>query len=355
MRPRFPPSISSLRIAVELLFSVLVILTASHAVFAKSSFRVNPPQAWIRTIDFRADLTNEPTPAASSSSFLLDDHQTKVGEKTVDHYYHHVHRIETSAGLGDLSQLRFAFEPSYQQLAIHFIRIHRGQSLIDGLKPSEIKTVQQEEQLNQQLYNGTLRAIVFLNDLRVGDIVEYAFTVSGDNPVFGGRFAETFYVADQQPIEHLTLRLLWPLGRPLSVKNENTEIAPQVRELQGSVEYFWEARHTKAIVEDDYTPDWFNPYPTVTVSEFKAWSEVVQWALPLYASPKLSSPELISRIKKWQDDFESPEQRTLAALRFVQDEIRYLGIELGRYSHQPTSPGKVLARRSGIAKTNRYF
>src|SRR5688500_15976321 len=61
-------------------------------------------------------------------------------------------------------------------------------------------------------------------------------------------------------------------------------------------------------------------------------------------------PELISKIQKWQTDLQSPEQRTVAALRFVQDEIRYLGIELGRYSHQPTSPAKVFARRFGDCK-----
>ena len=34
----------------------------------------------------------------------------------------------------------------------------------------------------------------------------------------------------------------------------------------------------------------------------------------------------------------------------MQDEIRYLGIELGRYSHQPTLPAKVFARRFGDCK-----
>lgn len=40
----------------------------------------------------------------------------------------------------------------------------------------------------------------------------------------------------------------------------------------------------------------------------------------------------------------------LAVLRFVQDEIRYLGIELGRHSHLPNPPARVLERRFGDCK-----
>ena len=343
------------RIAVSFLFCCVLATTASQATFAKASFAVKPPQPWIRTVGFAADSNAEQTSDSSGSLFLLDDHQTKVSGKTVDRYYHHVQKVNTAAGLDDLSQLRFYFEPSYQQLTIHFIHIHRSNSLIDGLRPAEIKVIQQEQELNQQLYNGTLAAVVFLHDLRVGDIVDYAYTVGGENPVFGGRYAETYYVGESQPIHHLSLRLLWPSNRSLKVKNENTDIAPTVRESDGNAEYVWEQRDTKGVVVENDTPDWFNPYPRITVSEFSSWNEVVQWALPLYASADPPSPELMAKIKKWQDESASQEQRTVAALRFVQDEIRYLGIELGRYSHQPTSPAKVLARRFGDCKDKSFL
>ena len=57
-----------------------------------------------------------------------------------------------------------------------------------------------------------------------------------------------------------------------------------------------------------------------------------------------------AKVSKWKDTLKTPEERALAALRFVQDEIRYLGIELGRYSHEPTRPEKVFARRFGDCK-----
>ena len=51
-----------------------------------------------------------------------------------ERYYHYYQRVDNTAGLEDLSQLRFYFEPSYQQLAIHFVRVLRGGSVIDAFE-----------------------------------------------------------------------------------------------------------------------------------------------------------------------------------------------------------------------------
>lgn len=342
-------AVSSLRTVFTALFSCALILAVSECTFAKPSFAVKAPPSWIRIIDSKAEPDGELTPSGGST-LILDDHQIRVSEKSVERYYHHVQRIDSAAGLDDLSQLKFYFEPSYQQLTIHFIRIQRGGTVIDALRPSEIKVIQQEESLKQQLYNGTLAALVLLNDLRVDDRVDYAYTVSGENPVLNGRFADSFYLADEQPIQHLSCRLIWPTQRPLALKNANIELAPEVHQTGGDTEYVWERRNVSAIDVEGDTPAWYDPYPAVSVSEFQTWADVTRWALPLYAATSLGAPEVTARIEKWKADFPSPEQRTVAALRFVQDEIRYLGIELGRYSHQPTLPDKVFARRFGDCK-----
>jgi hypothetical protein len=64
----------------------------------------------------------------------------------------------------------------------------------------------------------------------------------------------------------------------------------------------------------------------------------------LETSPEMR--EAIARFAKAPD----PASRALAAIRFVQDEVRYLGIELGENSHQPFPPKTVLGRRFGDCK-----
>ncbi len=341
------PTSRHARIATLLSCCALVLIWSQHTL-AKPSFSVRPPQPWVLSVSTDPPDPNRTVPS-SGSSFVLDDHQTRVSGTSVDRYTHHVIRIDTTAGLNDLSQLRFSFEPTYQKLTIHFIRIQRGDITINALKPSEVKIIQQEEELDQQLYNGTLSALIFLSDLRIGDLVDYAYTVSGDNPVLGGRFVDSFYLADGQPIEKLHLRLVWPSHRQFVIWKENTDTEPSISTSTRETEYSWELSNVPAIEDEDGTPDWLYRYPTVNFTEFQSWQEVVEWGLSLYKSSRLPD-EMTSKVAHWRNALPSQPEQLIAALRFVQDEIRYLGIDLGEYSHKPNPPAKVLARRFGDCK-----
>jgi hypothetical protein len=337
------------RFATLLLTGIFLPGSFANTTYAKPAFVVKPPAAWVRTSEVETERRSAATAATGSTTQVLDDYEVRVSKGSVERYYHYALRIENTAGLDDLSQLKFYFEPSYQQLAIHFIRIHRGGEVIQALKPAEIKTIQEEEELNQQLYNGTFASIVFMNDLRVGDVVDYAYTVTGDNPVLSGRFADRIYLADSRPAQTLRVRILWPADRTLNLRNINTDVKPVIQTAGEETEYLWERNDVPAVPREDFTPGWAESFPVVDLSEFAQWSDVIAWALPLYKIPP-PSDELALKIAKWKSELPTDEDRALAALRFVQDEVRYLGIELGRYSHQPNPPAKVFARRFGDCK-----
>jgi hypothetical protein len=276
-----------------------------------------------------------------------------VSGVSVERYYHYFQRVDNTAGLDDLSQLRFYFEPSYQQLTIHFVHVLRSGSVIDAFEPSEVKMIQEENELDQQLYNGTNAAVIFVNDIRVGDVVEYAYTVSGDNPVLGGRFADTIYLADSDPIRETFLRLVFPSKRTLAIKNDNLQVEPTRQTIGDDTEYTWYTKNIPAVTSDDSAPDWYDPSPRINLSEFQTWADVVNWALPFYQNSQLNNAELRQQIEEWKKASESPAQRTISALRFVQDEIRYLGIELEGIHINPRRRRRSSRDDLAIAKTNR--
>jgi hypothetical protein len=324
-----------------------LICICANPTAAKPSFVVTPEPVWTTK---RAEVEPRRAVGDLPSSVILDNEEIRVSAKDIERFYHRSQRADTSAGLENVSQLRFYFEPSYQKLAIHFIKIIRGKQTIDALRPSEIKVVQTEEELDDQLYNGTLVAVTFLNDIRVGDIVDYAYTVTGNNPVFGGQFAQRFSLAGREPIQTSRVRLLLPSDRVLHIRTHGANLEPKVSSLGSEKEYLWEASDVPAIDVEDSTPTWFEQAPFFTVSEFPDWQTVVQWALPLYRADEPLTPEMKVRSDAWANQFPQPEQRLVAALRFVQQDIRYQGIELGPYSHQPTPASRTLARRFGDCK-----
>lgn len=336
-----------------LVFSVVML--ASSIVFlapgteAKSAFAIKPTPSWVKPVTV-AKATSSATGEASGSLYLLSDSQTRVSSGSTERYLRRVKKVLNASGLEDLSQLQLEFEPSYEQLIIHHVRIFRGETTIDALNPNEIKTIQQENDLNQRIYNGTLSALIFLNDVRVGDTVDYAFSVVGDNPVMGGRFATNFNLASSQYVGKMQWRLLWPSKRSLRYHGLNTNISPAVQQIGDETEYVWSQNDVEAIEIEDNIPRWFRPIPTFQLSEFADWADVVKWELPLYTLKQPIDSSLKDQIEEWRSESTDPEKRLMSATRFVQDEVRYMGIELGPSSHTPTHPSIVFKRRFGDCK-----
>ncbi len=333
----------------SLLLAGLLLLCAHTSADAKPSFTVQPPPAWVQPIAPQTPGAPPAPPTENGVRYLLYDRQVRVAAKSNEHYYHFVEQVTSAADLERVSQLRLDFEPSYQSLIIHHINILRGGAAINVLRPDEIKIIQQEDELDEQLFNGTLSAVVFLNDVRAGDVIDYAYSVNGDNPVLAGRYSDVFTLARAEPIDYLHTRLLWPAARKLNVRPRNTNAQPTINQGSDEIEYLWEGRNVPAAVFEDATPGWFDALPRLQLSEFTGWADVAQWAAPLYEVKGLS-PALAAQVEQWRKELPQPEARLLAARRFVQDEVRYLGIELGPYSHTPTQPDKVFQRRFGDCK-----
>ncbi|TXT37216.1 MAG: hypothetical protein FD135_3790 [Comamonadaceae bacterium] len=248
------------------------------------------------------------------------------------------------------SNIEIRFDPSYQTLLLHSVNIRRGDQLIPKLIPSAIKVLQRETSLEQLIFNGSKTANLFLDDVRVGDVVEYAFTLRGSNPVFGGRHYSQFDLQWGTSVQHVYARLLTEPGRNPAIKLINTEQAAETRSVTGMQEYAWHFKDVAALRWRDDAPSWYDPYPSVQWSDFSDWGAVVQWGVPLYKTPARLSHELAAEVERIKTQYTHPEDRVAEALRYVQKTVRYLGVEVGPGSHAPTQPDVVLSRRFGDCK-----
>lgn len=321
--------------------------TISPPALASASFTVSKEPSWVVP---NQPVTEDPADIPGGFYYQLIDRQIRVRENTPEAFTRVVKKVTTAAGLDDVSQVRIEFEPSYQKLIFHHIQVHRGGATIDALKPREIKMIQQEEELDEHLFNGTETAVVILNDVRVGDVIDYAYSITGDNPVLGGRFADNLLLGASRPAQRLLCRLIWPKGRSLHMKTRGVDLQPEVTDNGADAAYLWRREKLPAIESEDGAPQWFEPLPVLQLSEFSDWEQVARWNLELFKVAEPLSSALESQIRSWNSELATKEQRLFAALRFVQDEIRYMGIELGSYSHRPAQPSAVFARRFGDCK-----
>jgi transglutaminase-like putative cysteine protease len=324
-----------------------VVPEPSPVVVTDAKPMVAPPSKWIVPLPFERLSKQTKIDLGEEQHWLLLNRQINGQEN--EFYSHSVRQILTSAGVQKGSHISIEFDPTYQSLTLHWVRLWRGTNLLNRLDLAKIKVIQQERELDQYLFNGEQSAVLLLEDVRAGDIVDYAFTIRGHNPVFSGKFTGSVPVQIQQPVERLATRVLWPVQRRLYTKNHGTAVKPVVLRKGNFFEYTWDCRKVAGLPYEDALPGWYDPEPWVQLSEFEKWGDVNQWAMGLFTNTAPFSPELTQKISEWRR-LAIRETRLLTILKFMQDEVRYLGIEIGPNSHKPSSPSTVFERRFGDCK-----
>jgi transglutaminase-like putative cysteine protease len=322
-------------------------LVASSGFARAQEATVGPPPPWVETMELPPE---QPPPAdvRAGAHYLVVDRQIRVEGGTQQRYYRRAWKVLSTAGVQEASEIKVAFDPAYQRLTFHEVRLWRNGRNVRRFSRADIHLVHEEADLDERLYNGSLSAIVFLKDVRPGDIVDYSYSVAGANPIFNGRFAATFELAYGFPVARLRHRLLWPSVRALNLKRHRTDLTPRVFDSAPTRIYEWERSDVAAVRSEEETPGWFNPQPAVEASEFSSWNEVARWASGLFARDSRPSPRLSALVREIEKA--PPPERARRAVRFVQDEVRYLGIEMGSSSHQPHPPEQVLEQRYGDCK-----
>ncbi len=330
-------------------FTFSLILSAS-AIGQKPTMAKEPAWVNLNHYEFSNRLDDE---AENGYVDLVYDYQVSVGEQA--YYFRKTIKILSESGIQNNSQISVNFDPSYEKLIFHKIRIIRGTTIINQLNLAKIKTIQQESELDRFIYDESSTAILILEDVRKGDLIEYSYTIKGANPVFKGKFFRTFDLNFGVPLNHLYYKIIIPKDRSLTIKNKETTIQPVIQSLNGSTTYEWKLENVPALHVQDNLPGWYDPYSMVMVSEYKSWREVSEWAMNLFPLAKDLSKPLQKKIDEIRKSSASPEAQILAALRFVQDDIRYMGIEIGENSHRPAHPNKILSQRYGDCKDKSYL
>jgi hypothetical protein len=328
---------------------LLLLLLVAPADPAERRFSVGQEPSWI--VDPGGGAATSPATADSSGTrYLLFDQQVRVADDTSETYVRTVWKAETTAGVQDASEIEISFDPSFERLVIHHARIARGGSTVWSFAPRDVRVMETEEDLDARLYNGELTATIFLRDLRIGDTVDYAYTLAGVNPVLGGRFDRVLWTGASVPVDRLHRRLLWQKEAEPHIRLRGGAAKPEVSPVAGGTSYRWLVRDWKPPAREERTPSWYQPYPRVEISEFGDWAAVAARETELFASLDAPAPAVDALVRTLRLEGASEDARVDRAVRFVQDEVRYLGLEMGPSSHQPHPPAQTLARRFGDCK-----
>lgn len=299
---------------------------------------------WVQNIQLNVKISEMEKEARGFLFLLLDD---QVNVQTKESYHRKAYKILNSQGVQEMSDFSIDFDPEYQKLKIHHIKLIRDGKVIDKLDLNNLQIIQRETNLERHLYDGRLSALFNISDVRVNDIIDYSFTLDGFNPIHKGNFQNTYFLNFTDPVDKLHLSILVPKNEELFHKVFNLEAKPKIKNFGNLKRFSFNLNRPEVISYQANTPYWYIANGYVQFSQYNKWPEVAENFSGYYKVSDSSREWLKERSN---EIFKGESDSITEIIRFVQDEIRYLGFENGLNSHKPSDPREVYERRFGDCK-----
>lgn len=296
--------------------------------------------------------TQKPNSRDIQYGYYLSFYDEQVNVAKQSKYYHIEREITNETGVQYSSEVSIDFAASYQKLIFHEISIVRNGKKINKLNINEVKVVNTEPQLSDFLIYDFYNAIVILDDVRKGDRLILSYSITGFNPIYNNKYGGFVSLSTNNIISNHFTSIIIPKNRKLQYKTFNNAQKPTITTEGANTIYDWGCLKLKKANNKEYTPKWYREYPYIELSEYNSWAEVAKWATSIIDNKQHYLPKALEKkIDQWSKKADGDKAKfTELALRFVQDDIRYLGMEIGAYSHKPHKPSKTYTNRYGDCK-----
>ena len=250
------------------------------------------------------------------------------------------------------SNLTFTFDPEYEEILIHEIKVFRDGKWFDKLNDAKVDILQREEELNKLVYDGQHTLSLILYDVRVGDLLNYSYSRKGRNPVFKSYFGRQEYINSRAEIYHSHILAAFDEKnhQNLDIRyfNENEKLTKE--QLENYTLYELTSHKLKAVKVPDDAPKWYDPWNRIIFSNTKTWEEVNNWAREIYTGIYDTQTHLDQLIEECKEHSQDKRKQITYALFYVQEQIRYFadGSNLGGIT--PLDPNKSLEMRFADCK-----
>ena len=331
-----------------LVLSGLLALAATAAQ-AEEKLLTGAPPAWVKP---GADIAAEAPPAEGAPVRILRlDRQLNFGPSGDAAYQEMVSQVRAAAGLTSAGTFSLSWDPSRDTVTVHKLKIIRQGETIDVLAKQSFTVIRREANLSQ-LVDGRLTATIQPEDLRVGDMVAIAYTIVHADPVLKGRTDFSLNLNNLRNVETATLRATWPASEHIAWRAGSGLEPPKLAKRGSEVELSLELKNAKPLEGPKGAPRRYTPTRELEFSAFGSWAEVVATVAPQFQKAAILAPDspLKAEVAKIRAQSADPKVQAAAALKLVQDQVRYLGLLLTDGGYTPVDADKTWARRFGECK-----
>lgn len=166
------------------------------------------------------------------------------------------------------------------------LRIVRDGIVLDRLPAAKFDIFRQEKDAERGIFDGWFTARINIEDVRVGDIVDYATTYETTPIVGKGLFSTRVNTQWDDPLALYRERIIWPSSRPLQIKALRTDGKPTIVSAGENKVCSWEIVNPAPVRSESNLPPDFSTRGSIEVSAAADWQEIVDAVLPYYEPAK---------------------------------------------------------------------
>jgi tetratricopeptide (TPR) repeat protein len=309
-----------------------------------------PPPAWV----IAAAIPTPPSQTANAAiQLLLTDRQMRFGADSDEFYSDVAFRVLTPAGLTLVNSLAPSWNPETDTLTFHKFDLIRDGKVIDLLGGGKkVTVVRRETNLELAMLDGDLTAALQPEGLQVGDIVELSMTLARSDPVMHGYSQGVDGLRHLGVASRVRIRAIWPAAKPIRWRATDGMPTPKLVHTADETELTVDMNDVEAPKPPAGAPGRFADVGLLQFSQFPDWAAVSSLMAPLYEKAEALSADSPLRLEAQKIAAASadPKARAEAALRLVQDQLRYAFIGMNLGGVVPADADVTWRRRFGDCK-----
>lgn len=324
--------------------SAVIIFAAAPSYAANDQIRRGPVPSWVTPSELI------PVPDDASGLMFVRRHDTLVHLDREGEAHYLGFRIKilhpNALQLGNLS---IGWNPSAGQPTVHAIKVHREGQAIDILDRASFEILRRENQLEQASLDGILTAVLRVDDLRVGDELEIAVTTRSSDPTLAGDDAGLLTLVPDPAPGRWRLGVSWDEGQEPKLKLTPEMASAAVRSARG-VQV--QLDNPPMISPPKEAPQRYGWQRVIEYSDFQDWAKISRQFAPMYAKSATlpANSPLKAEARRIATAHRGPLDRAAAALKLVQQDVRYIYVGLEDGNLKPATAEETWKRRYGDCK-----
>jgi hypothetical protein len=248
----------------------------------------------------------------------------------------------------DIANVHISYNSAFETIKILRARTIRKDGGVVNVPAEEMREISPFS--GYSMYSSIKSRVMVMPAIEDDCVIDYEWQISGRNHIMPDQFWTIWYFQSQEPTVLSRYTLEVPTDRTFKRLLSNTSINPIMTTDGKTTTYIWEGGSYPEIIPEPYMPSLIEICPWIELSSVESWNDVAAWYWKLIEPQMKSSPEINQAVRELTKGKNSPADKAKAILYWIEDRVRYVGLEFGTGAYEPHSAKDVFNNRYGDCK-----